>query len=218
MLSGQHDHSRWSVVLMLLTVLATFTSVGETKASETKIFLDGNYAELTNDERRLLDILAYYFSLKYYGVLWDPDGALEQDVPFNQSVFRLAAVDIDDDGVNEILAMPMTGSFCGTAGNCPVGVYFRHELGWRYSGDIASDWSGSFPHVIKEDETLNGWHIMSNEETRSCWERSSLEDRMKRIEESSLPDDWFDDPFGYQLNDPDGQYRTYLKDGQSCSD
>lgn len=112
----------------------------------------------------------------YANLLADLKDRLQRSIP-GMDVFRrrplfvYGLVDLNGDGVDEILVRGVSSYWCGNRPTCNASVYTPKDGGWRYIGDVPVR-DGHYPaiaYAIVEDLFHNGWRVINDGEMRHCW-------------------------------------------------
>ena len=98
------------------------------------------------------------------------------DIFRREGLLSYGLVDLNNDGVDEVLVRAATSFFCGNNPTCPASVYMRENGEWRVIGDVYVRES-SYPidaHIFVEDNYHQGWRTLNNAgKYRYCWVKKS---------------------------------------------
>jgi hypothetical protein len=90
---------------------------------------------------------------------------------FSTDHLRSILVDLNGDGVREMLVYSASVFFCGNSDGCDVSIYQKQETGWVYIGNIYQ----VDDVIFVEDHWVNGWRTLTSKKGiradayRYCW-------------------------------------------------
>ncbi|MBL4689976.1 MAG: hypothetical protein JKY68_00700 [Rhodospirillales bacterium] len=116
----------------------------------------------------------------YAALLKDLQANLQRWLPVadifrREGLLSYGLVDLNDDGVDEVLVHASTTFFCGNNPICPASVYMRNNDAWRFIGNVSVLESSYLfeRYIFVEDNFHQGWRTLNDGEYRYCWVKKS---------------------------------------------
>ena len=105
---------------------------------------------------------------------------LQRDSP-TEPIFRregllsYGLIDLNGDGIDEVLVRAATAYWCGNMPTCDASVYMRENGAWQFIGDVSVRHSlpPNDSHIFVEDNYHQGWRTLNAGEYRDCWVKKS---------------------------------------------
>ena len=124
-------------------------------------------------------------------------------------------IDLNYDGVSEIVVTLRGIAFCSRDSVCVSSVYARYENGWHYVG-----WFESDSMKIGKDKA-HGWRSISRSSRGTSWGKYQLEGYRKRCWVNKSPADfapYYDDPHGWTRIPGHGGYFLSIRRDLKCQE